>query len=284
MLSKSIAVPNRASYGPAVRLEQQLKVDLRAYNRHAWDRHVEKQNRWTIPVDSAAIARARAGDLEIRLTPVKRVPSDWLGDVRGRDVLALASGGGQQTPLLAAAGVNVTVLDNSPKQLAQDRLVAERESIALTTVEGDMADLSMLPEAHFDLIVHPCSNMFVPDVRPVWREAYRVLRPGGALLSGFFNPAYFIFDPFAMEQGELRVHHKLPYSDLTSLSDEERGRFLAQEEPLVFGHTLEQLVGGQLEAGFYLVALYEDGWPECALARHTPVFIATRAMKPGRTE
>lgn len=256
-------------------------MDARIYNRHAWDRQVEKGNRWTVPVGGDAIARARAGTVEILLTPVKRVPAEWLGELRGRDVLALASGGGQQGPLLAAAGARVTVLDQSPKQLAQDRFVAERESLDLATVQGDMAGLPMFPDAGLDLVVHPCSNMFVPDVRPVWREAFRVLRPGGALLSGFFNPAFFIFDPFAMEAGELRVRHTLPYSDVASLTEEERGRFIARDEPLVFGHTLEQLIGGQLEAGFHLTGLYEDGWPECALASHMPVFIATRAVKPG---
>lgn len=255
-------------------------MDVRTYNRQAWDRQVEKGNRWTVPVDGDAIARARFGVVEILLTPVKHVPADWLGELKGRDVLALASGGGQQGPLLAAAGAKVSVLDQSPKQLAQDRLVAERESLDLTTVQGDMADLSMFPDASFDVVIHPCSNMFVPDVRPVWREAFRVLRPGGLLLAGFFNPAYYIFDPFALEAGELRVRHSLPYSDLTSLTEEERGRFIAKDEPLVFGHTLEQLLSGQMEAGFHLIGLYEDGWPECALANFMPVFIATRAMKP----
>lgn len=254
-------------------------MDVRAYNRRAWDRQVEKGNRWTVSVGSDAIARARAGTVEILLTPVTCVPAGWLGDLRGREVLALASGGGQQGPLLAAAGAKVTVLDQSPKQLAQDRFVAERESLDLVTVQGDMADLSTFPDASFDLVVHPCSNMFVPDVRPVWREAFRVLRPGGTLLAGFFNPAYFIFDPFALETGELRVRHALPYSDMTSLSEEERGRFITREEPLVFGHTLEQLLGGQTDAGFYLTGFYEDGWPECALANYMPVFIATRALK-----
>lgn len=255
-------------------------VDIRAYNRHAWDRQVEKGNRWTVPVDQDAIARARIGTVEILLTPVKHVPGPWLGDLRGRDVLALASGGGQQGPLLAAAGAKVTVLDQSPRQLAQDRLVAEREALDLTAVPGDMADLRMFSEGSFDLVVHPCSNMFVPDVRPVWHEAFRVLRPGGALLAGFFNPAFFIFDPFALEAGELSVRHALPYSDVTSLSEEERNRFIAQDEPLVFGHTLDDLLGGQIAAGFHLAGLYEDGWPECALARFMPVFMATRAVKP----
>jgi 2-polyprenyl-3-methyl-5-hydroxy-6-metoxy-1,4-benzoquinol methylase len=70
-------------------------------------------------------------------------------------VLCLASGGGQQGPILAAAGARVTVFDNSPQQLAQDRFVARREGLTLETVEGDMRDLSVFADVSFDLIVHP---------------------------------------------------------------------------------------------------------------------------------
>ena len=66
-----------------------------------------------------AIEEARQGRWEIVLTPTKPVPRDWL-EVEGRHVLCLASGGGQQAPILAAAGATVTVLDNSPKQLERD--------------------------------------------------------------------------------------------------------------------------------------------------------------------
>ena len=90
-----------------------------------------------------------------------------------------------QGPILAAAGADVTVFDNSPLMLATDRSVAARDSLQIRTVEGDMADLSQFSDSSFDLIVHPVSNTFVPDVRPVWKEAFRVLRQDGALLSGF---------------------------------------------------------------------------------------------------
>jgi len=175
--------------------------DIMGYNRRAWDRQVERGNRWTMPVGPEEIARARRGDWRIVLTPTKPVPADWFPPLSGLDVLCLASGGGQQGPILAAAGANVTVLDNSPEQLARDRIVAEREGLAIEAVLGDMADMSVFPDARFGLSVHPVSNVFVPDVRPVWREAFRVLRPGGTLLAGFMNPVYYLFDFFALEAG-----------------------------------------------------------------------------------
>ena len=98
-----------------------------------------------MPVGPEEIARARRGDWSLVLTPTKPVPADWFPPLAGLDVLCLASGGGQQGPILAAAGANVTVFDNSPNQLAQDRLVADREGLAIETVQGDMADLSRLP-------------------------------------------------------------------------------------------------------------------------------------------
>src|SRR5436305_3954131 len=150
-------------------------MDVRSYNRHAWNLQVEKGNRWTVPVGPAVILAARQGDWQVVLTPTRPVPRGWFPPLAGLDVLCLASGGGQQAPVLAAAGASVTVLDNSPAQLSRDREVADREGLIVRTVQGDMADLSAFPDASFGLVFHPCSNGFVPDVRPVCREAFRVL-------------------------------------------------------------------------------------------------------------
>ncbi len=255
-------------------------MDLREYNRVAWDHSVATGNRWTVPVGPELIAAARRGEWEVVLTPARPVPRAWFPPLAGLDVLALASGGGQQGPILAAAGARVTVFDNSPKQLAQDRFVAEREGLTIATAEGDMRDLSAFPDGSFGLILHPCSNAFVPDILPVWREAYRVLRPGGVLLAGFTNPVLYLFDDAAMERGEFVVRHKIPYSDLSSLTDEERRRYTEKQEPLCFGHTLADQIGGQLEAGFVLTGFYEDGGDGWKLTEYIPCFAATRAVKP----
>lgn len=256
-------------------------MDVRAFNREAWNRDVDAGDRWTIPVNVEKIAQARMGKWSVLLTPTCPVPRSWFpGDLTGVKTLCLASGGGQQGPILAAAGATVTVLDNSPKQLGQDRMVAEREGLDIYTIEGDMADLSMFDDEVFDLIFHPCSNCFVTNVRPVWREAYRVLRRGGDLLAGFANPIRYVFDEQLKEQGQLVVRHSLPYSDLTSLNDSEREQVM-QKRPLDFGHTLEDQIGGQLDAGFVINGMYEDRFGEDDLAsRFFATFIATRASKP----
>ena len=253
--------------------------EVRRYNRRAWDKAVERASQWTIPVTPAVIGAARQGRWQIVLTPTKPVPRVWFPALTGRDVLCLAAGGGQQGPVLAATGAHVTVFDNSPQQLAQDRYVAAREALTIVTVEGDMADLSVFADASFDLIVHPCSNLFVPHVRPVWQEAFRVLRRGGVLMAGFSNPVTYIFDQQLADEGVLQVRHPLPYSDLTSLTEAERKQYVEDEQPLEFGHTLDDQIGGQLEAGFTITGFYEDRWPGTALADYMPTFIATRATK-----
>ena len=258
--------------------------DVLQYNRDAWNAQVANENRWTRPVSTEEIEKARQGDWQIVLTPVKPVPREWFPDFNERDsrVLCLASGGGQQGPILAAAGAIVTVFDNSEAQLQQDILVAERDSLSIAIEQGDMADLSRFPDASFDLIFHPCSNCFVPDVNPVWREAFRVLKAGGHLLSGFTNPVRYMFDDELLENGQLEVKYTIPFSDLDSISPELREKYIQSNEPVAFGHTLTDQIAGQLAAGFQLVGFFEDSYEKSddVLSKHIDTFIATRARKP----
>lgn len=251
-------------------------MDAITQNRTAWNELVQGgKNRWTQPVTQEQVEAARRGEWAISLTP-SPVPKAWLYDVTGKDTLCLASGGGQQGPILAAAGANVTVFDLSDEQLSQDRFVAERDGLTLCTVQGDMRDLSAFEDGVFDIIVHPVSNCFVPDVQAVWQEAFRVLRPGGQLLSGLVNPLLYALG----DDDSLTVQHRIPFSDLEHLSEEEQqGRFEAGRA-LEFGHSLGQLIGGQLEAGFVITGFYEDSFPSKAIDAYMPVFFSTRALKP----
>ncbi|MBN2117014.1 MAG: class I SAM-dependent methyltransferase [Anaerolineales bacterium] len=254
-------------------------MDIRSYNRDAWNREVEGgKNPWSQPVSPEIIAKARQGEFSILLTENIPVPRKWFPPLRGADVLCLASGGGQQGPVLAAAGADVTVFDNSPAQLKQDQLVAEREALPLRTVEGDAADLSAFADGSFDLVFNPVSIVFMPDVRAVWKECQRVLRPGGILMTGFMNPVHYIFDLYKADEGILEVAHSIPYSDLTSLPQEDLDELIEKGQPVEFGHSLTDLLGGQCDAGFVITDLYEDYMLESPLHNYHPNYMATRAL------
>ena len=251
-----------------------------AHNRAAWDREVDSDNEWTKPVGPDVIARARAGDWSVVLIGYEPTPRDWFpAELAGAEVLCLASGGGQQGPVLAAAGASVTVFDNSPRQLGRDEEVAARDGLAIRTVLGDMRDLSVFPDGRFDLVFNPVSNLFCPELAPVWRESFRVLAPGGILLAGFLNPDVYIFDVAALDRGELTVRHSLPFSSL-DLPDAEREAGYG-DGPVKFSHSLTEQIGGQLAAGFTLTDLAEAPHHADPTAQYMPGYIATRAVKPG---
>jgi SAM-dependent methyltransferase len=257
-----------------------MNENVREYNRNMWNRLVDEGNRWTIPVTSEEIAEAKKGNWQIVLTAQKAVPRSWFPALEGCKILCLASGGGQQAPILAAAGADVTVLDGSARQLDQDRFVAQRDSLQIRTIEGDMADLSMFADSCFDLIFHPVSNFCIPDVRPIWREAFRVLSGGGGLLVGFVNPDTYLFDQDLWDQGIFHVKYKIPFSDARDLSEGKRQEVIDKGRLFEFSHSLGDQIGGQLDAGFLLAELYEDYDDNELLSEYMPLFIATRAIKP----
>lgn len=257
-------------------------MNVTSLNKIAWDKEVDKGRDCTIPVSSEQIAEARRGNPQVCLTTQKIVPQEWLGNLSGKDVLALAAGGGQQGPLLSAAGASVTVFDLSPKQLEQDRLVMERENLNMRLVEGSMTDMSIFGNESFDMIINPVSNCYIPDVNYVWGECYRILRKGGSLLVGFDNPVGQILDWELQNQGICQMKYRLPYSDLEQLEKEKYEELVSNGSSIQYGHLLGDQIGGQLRAGFYLTGLYEDYWGNNgrAIDKHMPVFIATQAVKP----
>lgn len=258
-------------------------MDLFEHNRQAWNRQsLSGTSRWCEPVDEATIAAARRGDWQVILTPNRPVPATWFGEIAGARVLCLASGGGQQAPVLAAAGADVISFDAADEQLARDAEVAAREGLTLRTVRGDMADLGCFEDARFDLIFHPISNVFVPDVTAVWRECHRVLGDGGRLLAGFMNPDYYLFDHEALERGAPPLAtFELPFADVTDLDPERLRARVAAGVALEFSHSLDAQIGGQLAAGFVIAGFYEDRWDAAAtpLDRYMATSMATLALR-----
>ena len=228
---------------------------------------------WGKPISHEQYERALSGEWEVYLTPTKAVPHSWFGELCGKRVLGLASGGGQQIPIFSALGAKCTLLDYSERQCESDRLVAEREGYEVEIIRADMTKPLPFADESFDLIFHPVSNCYVEKVEPIFRECYRVLKKGGAFLGGYDIGINYIFD-----ENEERVVTALPFNPLKdkALYDE----CVQNDCGIQFSHTIEEQIRGQLRAGFSLVDLYEDTNGVGNLHKHNvPSFVATKCVK-----
>jgi len=256
--------------------------DFIQHNQKAWDSQAKANVAWSQPVSSELVEKAKKGEWDLYVLPTS-MDKTWIGAIQGKKVLCLASAGGQQGPILAALGAEVVVYDLSVEQLQKDQMVADRDQLNLTIEQGDMADLSRFEDQFFDLIVHPISNLYVPDVNLVWKECSRVLKKGGTLISSFYNPVVFVEDRTgsSKDQGLIQPRFKIPYADITDLPKEELQKKIDKGEAVVFGHSLKDLIGGQTKAGLAIVD-YEEAWqpnPRFVIDDYIPTFIATLAIK-----
>ena len=243
-------------------------------NAETIDRWVEEGWKWGIPITHEQYLESTEGKLDVVLTPTKTVPQEWFGDIKGKKLLGLASGGGQQMPVFCAAGAECTVMDLSDRQLESERMVSEREGYAISIVKADMTERFPFDDEAFDIIFHPVSNCYIKDVQHVWNECFRVLKRGGILLAGMDNGFNFLFDDEGTE-----VKYTLPFDPLSN--PEQMKDLQDTDSGVQFSHTLEEQLGGQLKAGFVLTDLYEDTNGEGKLHEHNvPCYIASRAVKP----
>ena len=247
--------------------------NYRDYNAETIDRWIEEGWEWGRPIDHEVYANAQRGEWDVLLTPTKPVPHEWFGELKGKKILGLASGGGQQIPIFVARGAECTVLDYSEKQLANERFVAEREGYDVTVVRADMTKRLPFGDETFDLVFHPVSNCYVEEVLPIWQECYRILKKGGALVAGFDTVLNHLVD-----DEEEKIINRLPFNPLRD--PEQRKQLEDADAGMQFSHDLTEQIGGQLKAGFVLTDLYEDTNGSGRLHElNVPTFVATRAEK-----
>lgn len=213
-------------------------------NRAAWNRLAENRSQFT----------KLATDEECR-NPLQTLDSrGWLpASVEGKSVLCLASGGGWQSILYAAAGARVTVVDLSNKMLQLDEQEARRRGLQVKIVETAMDDLSMLHEAEFDIVHQPVSTCYVPDIEAVYREIARVLRPGGLYISQHKTPTSL---QITHRDQQNRYVIGLEYYQQGALPKVE-DRAYREDGATEYLHRWDQLVGGLCRTGFVIEDLRE---------------------------
>ena len=233
-------------------------MDEKSANSRAWDWEAENGNAWARIVGEDEIEKAKAGNPGLRVTVERNVPDSWVERLRGKDVLILAGGGGQQTPILSAYGCRVTTLDLSERMIERDKEALKRYGLEGECLIGDMSDLSRFADGSFSAIVNPVSLNFIEDIHKVFREEYRVLKDGGTLIFGIANPALYLFDDRLLAKGRMKVRYTLPFSDTKSLSRKDLERRLRNNDTIEFSHTLDSIIGGLTEAGFAIEGFFTD--------------------------
>ena len=221
-----------------------MQASAQAQNRAAWNRLAESGSQF-----------AKVASDEECLNPLAALDGrGWLPkSVAGLDVLCLASGGGWQSILYAAAGARVTVVDLSPAMLRLDEREASRRGLSVRIVEASMDDLGGLNESAFDIVHQPVSSCYVSHVVAVYRQIARVLRGGGIYVSQHKQPTSLqvthrdVKDRYVLG---LEYYREGPLPAVPDQSYREIGA-------VEFLHPWAELVGGLCRSGFVIEDLVE---------------------------
>jgi len=214
------------------------------HNRQAWDARARSRKRFTRP----------AGDDDLA-DPLRTVDGPgWLGkSIAGKRLLCLAAGGGKHGPIYAAAGAAVTVVDISAEMLELDRKVARERGLKLDTLRASMDDLSALADGLFDIVAHPVSTCYVPDIAAVYGEVARVTKLAGLYISQHKTPTSL---QASVKPSPLGYEITEPYYRTGPLL-EVKDSLVREEGTFEFLHRWDQIVGGLCRAGFVIEDLTE---------------------------
>ena len=239
-------------------------------NQADWDRNVAQGDRNTVPfldLDADAYRNYAAGSSSAW-------PCRWfeeapegclLKQARDKDVLCLASGGGQQSAELGLLGARVTVLDLCAGQLEADRRAADHYGYPVRTIQGDMRDLSGFPDQSFDHVLQGISLTFVPDLSPVYREVRRVMRPSGLYAAAHCNPATYPLSFDGPHNGWDGTGYRIaePYCGGPIRVDRDGRENMTDGKPSgEHRHLYRDIFNGLIDNGFALLQVWDAQWHE----------------------
>lgn len=221
-------------------------------NKEWWEKMVKEECGFTKPwldLDIKVLQKLTKGKLKNPPEPLNDIyPISVLSNVKGKDVLCLASGGGQQSAVFGLLGANVTVIDIAEGQLEGDKKAAAHYGYKIKTIQGDMNDLSTLKDDSFNLVYQAPSMGYIPDVKKVYSEVARVLRSGGLYRADALNPQSQFIDESSWDGKGYRI--SVPYTVKEKQISENKN-------VIEYRHYLSEIFNGLIECGFVIKRVEE---------------------------
>lgn len=146
---------------------------------HHWDRNAQL---WTDAI--------RAGQDIYRELYNQPAMLEFIGDLRGLEVLDAGCGEGYWTRILARSGARMTGLDLSAQMIELGRAEESRAPLGIRYAIGSYTALDGFGSETFDAVVSFMALMDGPDLSAALREIRRVLKPGGVLIFSILHPAF----------------------------------------------------------------------------------------------
>jgi ubiquinone/menaquinone biosynthesis C-methylase UbiE len=226
--------------------------DVALYNIRRWRALVEANAVFTRPLRDMTHEDA-----------LERLNADGsLGDLSQKRVLALGGGGGRQSVLYGLCNADITILDISDAQLDIDREMATHYGFDVRLIQGDMRDLSQFEDAAFDIVDHPYSLNFIPEIGDLFKQIARVMSKDGIYQVMFSNP--FSVGVRMTEWNGTGYVVSQPYKDgqQVTYADEDWVYDKSQHEVdlvVEYRHTLSTIINKLAASGFVIQQLQEVG-------------------------
>jgi len=133
-------------------------------------------------------------------------------------------------------------------QLRGDRTAARHHGYCVRTVQGDMRNLSVFADSNFDLVYQEISLVFIPELRPVYEQVCRILRPGGRYRVAHGNPATQAMDETKWNGSGYVMDEPYRAGQLPTGPD----------SGLEFRHLFSEVFNDLIAAGFTVEGVWED--------------------------
>ncbi|HUO05914.1 MAG TPA: class I SAM-dependent methyltransferase [Candidatus Binataceae bacterium] len=252
----------------------------------AWDQNAES---W--------IPRVRAGYDVYREYFNNPAILEFIGDVKGREILDAGCGEGYQTRILARRGARMTGIDISDRMIESAQAEERREPLGIEYRRTSFTNLSMFRDGSFDAVVSFMALMDGPGFPAVMGGFERILRPGAPLIFSIVHPIStrgfgWIRDDTGREKFTVSDYFdESPFVDKWKFSNAPDADTAPNFTVPYFRATLSHYINSIIRAGLTIDELHEPRPTQAACREHpflqrwrdhAPLFLYVRALKPRR--